>query len=45
MKRKNEMDLLNAVEFELKRQIMITEGEAKIRRQNIKNYNFKKQWK
>ena len=42
MKRKNEMDLMNAVEFELKRQIMIKEGEAKIRRQNIKNDNFKK---
>ena len=42
MKRKNEIDLMNAVEHELKRQIMLKEGEAKIRRQNIKNDNFKK---
>jgi len=42
MKRKNEIDLMNAVEYELKRQIMLKEGEAKIRRQNIKNDNFKK---
>ena len=42
MKRKNEMDLMNAVEFELQRQIMIKEGEAKLRKQNIKNDNFRK---
>ena len=42
MKRKNEMDLINAVEYELQRQIMLKEGEAKIRRQNIKNDKFKK---
>ena len=43
MKRKNEIDLLNAVEYELQRQIMIKEGEAKIRKQNMKIDNFKKQ--
>ena len=42
MKRKNEIDLMNAVEYELQRQIMLKEGEAKIRKQNIKNDNFKK---
>jgi hypothetical protein len=42
MKRKNEMDLINRVEFELKRQIMLKEGEGKIRRQNMKIDNFRK---
>ena len=31
------MDLMNVVEFELQKQIMIKEGEAKICGQNIKN--------
>ena len=42
MKRKNEIDLMNAVEYELQRQIMLKQGEAKLRKQNIKNDKFKK---
>ena len=41
LKRKNEMDLINAVEYELKRQIIIKEGEEKLRRQNMKNENYR----
>ena len=33
MQRKNEMDLINMVEYELKRKIMIKEAEAKMRKQ------------
>ena len=35
-KRKNEQDLISNVEFELKRQIMLKETEAKIRRRDFK---------
>ena len=41
-KRKNEQDLINSVEFELKRQIMLKEKEAKIRRQDFKMEMLKK---
>ena len=41
-KRKNEQDLINSVEFELKKQIMLKEKEAKIRRKDFKMEMFKK---
>ena len=43
MKKKNEMDLLNTVEYELQRKIMQKEAELKIKKQNLKLENFKKE--
>ena len=43
IKKKNEQDLINSVEYELKRQIMLKESEAKLRKQNFKLEMFNKQ--
>ena len=43
IKRKNEQDLINNVEFELKRQIMLKESEAKMRKRDFKIEIFNKE--
>ena len=43
MQRKNEMDLINMVEYELKRKIMIKEAEAKMRKQQMKLNDFQRE--
>ena len=43
MKKKNEMDLLNTVEYELQRKIMQKEAELKIKKQNLKLENIKRE--
>ena len=43
LKKKNEMDLLNSVEYELKKKIMLKESELKIKKQDLKNSNFQKE--
>ena len=43
MKRKNEMDLMNMIEYELQRKVMTKEAEAKIRKQQMKIESYKRE--
>ena len=42
IKKKNEMDLLNSVTYELEKQVMKKEAERKFRKQDMKNENFRR---